>query len=46
MRNMPKVCCGAYTECHVVIDCTEVFIECLGNLTARSSGQIANATIP
>ena len=36
VRNMQIVFHGTYSKCHVVIDCTEVFIECLGNLTARS----------
>ena len=35
--NMPRVFRETYSDCNVVIDCTELFIECPGNLTARSS---------
>lgn len=37
IRHMPKVFQETYSNCRTVIDCTEVFIECPANLTARSS---------
>ena len=37
LRNMPTLLRETYSNCHVVIDCTEVFIECPANLTARSA---------
>ena len=35
--NMPRVFRETYSDCNVVIYYTEIFIECPGNLTARSS---------
>ena len=37
LRNMPNVFLETHSNCHVVIDCTDVFIECPANLTARSA---------
>ena len=36
-RTLPSVFKSAYPKCRVIIDCTEIFIERSGNLTARAA---------
>ena len=37
MKNLPKVFKKTYKRCRVIIDCSEIFIDRPGNMTARAS---------